>query len=427
MSTPQAHCPSWYAATRNDTTDYPPLRGETSSDVCIVGAGFTGLSAALALAERGYTVTVLEQHRIGWGASGRCGGQVIGGIPGEHRLQQQWGVDCADTLFELGYRGHDIIRRRVEQFTIACDLKWGYMDVALRPRHLAQQHASYESHCARGLEDKLSLVPAAELPALLGTERYRGGLLNRLSGHLHPLNLCLGEARAARALGVAVHEGSEVTGIRHGVMPVVTTRQGSVRAGCVVLAGNAYQYVGADLLPAQVFSAPSFIVATEPLTAEEAGRINPRDIAVCDQNLVPDYFRLSADRRLLFGGRCHYSGREARHIEHSMRKRLRAVYPMLAQKRLDFSWSGNIGVVLNRVPLLGRHGDNIYYSLGYSGHGVSLSHTCGEIVADAIGGTLERFDVFAGVPHRRIPLGQRRLNSYLVAMGMLYYRLRDLL
>jgi len=352
---------------------------------------------------------------------------VIGGIPGEHRLLRHWGRSCADSLFELGYRGHDIIQRRVEQFAIECDLRWGYMDVALRPRHLAQQQASYESHCARGMEDKVRLVSAAELPGLLGTERYRGGLLNLRSGHLHPLNLCLGEARAARALGVAVHEGSEAIGIRHGARPVVTTRQGSVRAGCVVLAGNAYQHLAADLLPAQVFSAPSFIVATEPLTEVEAARVNPRDIAVCDQNLVPDYFRLSADRRLLFGGRCNYSGREVRHIEHSMRQRLRRVYPALAHKRLDFSWSGNIGVVLNRVPLLGRHGDNIYYALAYSGHGVSLSHACGEILADAIDGTLGGLDVFQAVPHRKLPLGQRRLNSYLVALGMLYYRLRDLL
>jgi len=427
MNFPEPHCSSYYAASRNETTEYPPLRGDTSSDVCIVGAGFTGLSAALALAERGYQVTVLEQHRVGWGASGRCGGQMIGGIPGERCLAKHWGGECADTLFALGYRGHDIIQSRIERFAIECDLKLGYMDVALRPRHLDQQKASYESHCARGMESSLRLVSARELSRLLGTDVYRGGLLNMRSGHLHPLNLCLGEARAATGLGVAIHEGSAVTGIRHGARPVVTTRQGSVRAGCVVLAGNAYQFLEAGMLPGQVFPAPSYIVATEPLTEGEAERINPGDIAVCDQNTVPDYFRLSADRRLLFGGRCNYSGREERRIEHSMRTRLGRLYPQLAHKRLDFAWSGNIGVVLNRVPLLGRIGDNIYYSLGYSGHGVSLSHACGEIMADAVGGDFERLDVFAGVPRRKIPLGRGRLSGYMIALGMLYFRLRDLL
>ena len=427
MSSPEPHCASYYAATRNEFAGYPPLQGDVRSDVCVVGAGFTGLATALSLAERGYKVTVLEQHRVGWGASGRCGGQFIGGVPGERRLERHWGGACANALFDLGYRGHDIIRDRVERFAIECDLKPGYLDVALRPRHLEKQKAWYERHCARGMEDQVRLVPAEELPALLGTDVYRGGLLNMRSGHLHPLNLCLGEARAAAGLGVAIHEGSEVYGIRHGAQPVVTTRQGSVRAECVVLAGNAYQHLETAKLPGQVFPAPSFIVATEPLTEEEATRINPRDLAVCDQNIVPDYFRLSADRRLLFGGRCNYSGREARRVAHSVRTRLRRVYPGLAHKRLDFAWSGNIGIVLNRVPLLGRIGDNIYYALGYSGHGVSLSHACGEIMADAIGGTFERLDVFAGVPRHKIPLGRGRLGSYMIALGMLYFRLRDLL
>ncbi|HEY6131259.1 MAG TPA: FAD-binding oxidoreductase [Halioglobus sp.] len=421
----QPHCSSYYTATCNDTTEYPPLSGDVRSDVCVVGAGFTGIATALTLAERGYSVTVLEQYRVGWGASGRSGGQMIGGLPGEARLDKYWGEAQADTLFELGYRGHDIIARRVQQYAIDCDLKYGYIDVALKPRQLEQQKRWYEALCARGMESQLRLVAGAELPELLGTDKYQGGLINYRNGHLHPLNLCLGEARAAAALGVAIYEGSEVTGIVHGARPVVKTQQGSVQADFVVLAGDAYQHLEPRKLSGLVFPAGSFIVATEPLTVAEATQINPLDLAVCDQNHVVDYFRLSADRRLLFGGRCNYSGREPVSIEGALLPRLRRIYPQLAHKRLDYAWGGKVGIVVNRVPLLGRIGENVFYSLGYSGHGLSLTHTCGEIMADAVAGAFDRMDVFAKVPHRRIPFGQR-FGGHLVALGMLYFRLRDM-
>ena len=240
------------------------------------------------------------------------------------------------------------------------------------------------------------------------------------------MNLCLGEARAAAGLGVAIHEGSEVTQIEYGKQALVRTRNGSVRADFVVLAGNAYHHLERKALSGLVFPAGSYIVGTEPLTASEAAEINPLDLAVCDQNHVLDYFRLSADRRLLFGGMCNYSGREPRSIEAAMLPRLHKVYPQLAGKRLDYAWGGKIGIVVNRIPLLGRIGGNVFYSLGYSGHGVSLSHTCGEIMADAVAGTSEHMDLFADVPHRRIPFGHG-FGGYTVALGMLYFRLRDML
>lgn len=426
MNSPDPHCDSYYAATRNEFTEYSPLQTDVRSDVCVVGAGFTGLSAALTLAERGYKVTLLEQHKVGWGASGRCGGQIVGGIPGEAHLRKLWGDDYADAIFYLSYRGHELIAQRVQQYAIDCELKYGYMDVALKPRHLEQQKAWYDALCARGFEDQLRRVGAAEMPDIIGTTRYLGGLINMRSGHVHPLNLCQGEARAAAGLGVSIHEGSEVTGIEHGPRPVVRTRQGSVAAECVILAGNAYQYLEPGALSGLVFPAGSYIVATEPLSEAEAAQINPLDLAICDQNLVLDYFRLSADRRLIFGGRCNYSGREPRDIRAALLPRLRGVYPQLAGKRLDYAWGGKLGVVLNRVPLLGRIGDNVYYSLGYSGHGVSLSHTCGEIMADVVAGTCEHMDIFSRVSRTRIPFGQK-FGSQLVAAGMLYYRLRDLL
>ncbi|MFT4518369.1 MAG: gamma-glutamylputrescine oxidase [Halioglobus sp.] len=426
MASIEPHCPSYYAATRNDHTQYPKLQGETRCDVCVIGAGFTGIATALTLVERGYKVTVLEQNAVGWGASGRNGGQIIGGMAGEDALHKFWGEQHADALFELGYRGNDIIAQRVAKYGIDCDLKYGYIDVAVKPRHLVQQKEWFEALCERGMESQLRLVGASELPGVLGTDQYLGGMINNRNAHVHPLNLCLGEARAAASLGVAIHERSEVTDIVHGAQPLVRTAQGSVRANFVVLAGNAYNQLEPGKLSGRIFPAGTYILATEPLSDEEVAQINPLDLAVCDQNEVLDYFRLSADKRMLFGGRCNYSGREPASIEKTMSPRLRKIYPRLASKRIDYAWGGKIGIVLNRIPVMGRIGDNVFYSLGYSGHGMNMTHVCGEILADSIAGTFERLDVFSKVPHLKLPFGEK-VGGQMVAMGMLYYRLRDLL
>jgi glycine/D-amino acid oxidase-like deaminating enzyme len=426
VSSTTGHCASYYAATRNDNTEYPSLKGDSDTDVCVIGGGFTGIATALMLAERGYRVTLLEQYRIGWGASGRNGGQVIGGLAGEDRLRKFWGDSHAQALHQLAYRGHDIIADWVRRYGIDCDLKYGYMDVALKPRHLAQQRAWFEELCGQGMQDQLRLIDGRELRDLLGTEAYLGGLINRRNGHLHPLNLCLGEARAAAGLGVQIHEETPVTDIIHARRPVVVTQRGRVAADFVVLAGNAYHALERRALSALQFPAGTYIVATEPLSEQEVAEINPEDLAVCDQNEMLDYFRLSADRRMLFGGRCNYSGRVPRSIEAAIVPRMKKIYPQLADKRIDYAWGGRIGIVINRVPLVGRVGASVFYSQGYSGHGVNMTHACGEMLADAISGTLESMDLLARVPHRRLPLGQK-LGGQLVAMGMLYYRLRDML
>jgi glycine/D-amino acid oxidase-like deaminating enzyme len=249
-------------------------------------------------------------------------------------------------------------------------------------------------------------------------------LFNLRNGHLHPLNLCLGEARAAVDLGVEVYEDSGVVDIVHGAKPVVKTAGGSVKASFVVLAGNAYHNLERKNLRNRLFPAGSFILATEPLDEDEAKALNPQDVAVCDQNEVIDYFRMSADHRLIFGGRRNYSGREPRSIEGAMRPRMEKVFPQLAGRRVDNSWGGKIGVVPNRIPMLGRINGNVLYARGYCGHGVNMTHAFSEILADAIGGVFEKIDLFEKVPHRRIPFG-RKLSAELMAMAVFYYRLRD--
>ena len=422
--TVQPYPDSYYAATRNPDPGYPVLAEQIEADVCICAGGFTGVATALSLAERGYSVVVLEQNRIGWGASGRNGGQVIGGFSGEELMAKRLGEAARDLIWDIGWRGNTIIAERVEKYAIDCDFKYGYMDVALKHRHMRAFEDYYAELSRRGFADAIRMVAADEMRSVIGSDAYIGGLINQRSGHLHPLNLCLGEARAAAGLGVRLYEGSEVLAIEHGAQAVVTTASGRVKAATVVLAGNAYQQIETRQLSGQVFPAGSFIIATEPLSEALAREINPLDMAFCDPNYVLDYFRLSADRRLLFGGRCNYSGRVPASIRRSIEPRMHKIFPQLRNTRIDYEWGGNIGIVVNRVPVIGRLRDNVYYSLGYSGHGVNMTHAAGEIVAEAIGGTMEKLDLFERVGHWRIPLGQA-LSGQLVALGMLYYRLRD--
>ncbi|MCB1855524.1 MAG: FAD-binding oxidoreductase [Halieaceae bacterium] len=421
-----AYPDSYYAATRNMEVAYPALQAEVEVDVCICGGGFTGIATALSLAERGYSVAVLEQHRIGWGASGRNGGQFIGGFSGDGEIIRQLGPAVRDLVWDIGWLGNTVITRRVAQYAIDCDLKFGYMDLALKPRHMRAFEQYHEELQRRGFGDSVRMVPGQELRSVIGSDAYIGGLIDNRSGHLHPLNLCLGEARAAAGLGVQLYENSAALSLQEGGSgTLVRTAGGQVRAGAVVLAGNAYQQLRLGELRGQVFPAGSYIVATEPLSAAEAAELNPLDMAFCDPNHVLDYFRLSADRRMLFGGRCNYSGREPKSIRASIEPRMHRIFPQLRGKRIDYEWGGNIGIVLNRVPLLGRLGGSMYYALGYSGHGVNMTHASGEILADAIAGDTRKLELFERVRHRRIPLG-RTLSSQLLAVGMLYYRLLDL-
>jgi glycine/D-amino acid oxidase-like deaminating enzyme len=422
----QEHVDSYYAATAKARTDYPVLRGAQSADVAVVGGGYTGVATALTLAERGYRVALLEANRIGWGASGRNGGQIIGGISGEEKVVRRHGAGVADLVWKLRWRGHDIIFERAEKYRIDCDLKCGYIDAAVKPRHfrsLEQEHARLER---RRFPYEYRLLDVRQTRETLGTNAYCGGLINMRSGHVHPLNLCIGEARAATELGVQIFEHSPVTDIVHGARPRAVTANGHVEADAVVLGGHVFHRLEQRQLSGTTFPAGSFIIATEPLPEATRCAINPLNLAVCDMNNILDYHRLSADGRLLFGGRCNYSGRVPASIEATLRPRLLKVYPQLAGARIDYQWGGSIAIAIRRIPLLGRIDGNVYYAQGYSGHGVNATHLMGELIADAIGGTLERFDLFARMPRLRIPLGNAA-GGHLVALGMLYYRIKDLL
>ena len=422
----QEHIGSYYAATVNEVTDYPALEGKQAADICVVGAGFTGVATALTLAERGYSVALVEANRVGWGASGRNGGQIINGINGLSRIRKKHGNGIAEMIWDLRWRGNDIIHERVEKYGIQCDLKPGYIQVAPKARQVRSLEAQATEFEANGFPYPYELWDRERTRTNLGTDAFHGGFICYRDGHLHPLNLCVGEARAAHDLGVKIFEQSPVIGIKHGERPTVLTASGSISADAVVLAGNAYSRLEPKHLSNLVFPAGSYIIATEPLPASVVDEINPLDVAICDVNEVVDYFRLSADKRLLYGGACNYSGRDPASIREYIEPRMLKVYPQLKGVKIDFEWGGKIGIVLNRVLAVGRTGKNVYYCQGYSGHGVNGTHVMGEIMADAVTGTMEKFDLFAGMKHYRIP-GSQWMGNQLIALGMLYYKLRDML
>jgi len=423
MILPQSHTSSYYAASANQHIDYEPLKGAIRADVCVIGAGFTGISTALHLAERGFNVHVVEANKVGWGASGRNGGQMIGGISGDSKMASALGVEGERILWDMGWAGHEIIRDRVATYDIDCDLKSGYVDVAIKPRHIRDLETYYRLLEKYDFPHHYQILSKHETQDLLGTEAYIGALRNEGNGHVHPLNLCLGEAAAAVSLGATIYEQSPVLEIKRGEKAIVITEEGSITADFVVLAGNAYHFLEPKLRGI-LFPVNSFIIGSEPLSDALVDQINPQDLAVCDPNYILEYFRLSADKRLLFGGRFTYFGSDPEVIKQNLIPRMLKIYPQLANTKFDYGWGGTIGVSANRVPQMGRLAPNIIYSQGYSGHGVNVTHLAGKIMADTVCGTLEHFDIFAKIKPLWLP-GQHLFRNQMVALGMMYYKLVD--
>ncbi|MCB4768593.1 FAD-binding oxidoreductase [Ancylobacter sp. Lp-2] len=422
------HTGSYYAATANSYAPFPPLAESIEADVCIVGGGFTGINTALELAERGLKVVVLEANRIGWGASGRNGGQITGSLSGDVAMAREFrrtlGEAADDYIWNLRWRGHAIIRARVAKYAIPCDLKNGHVQAATKPAHVAELRTMHAEAVARGMGADISFVEGEALRALLEVPIYLAGLHNRRNMHVHSLNLVIGEAQAAASLGVRLFEDSEVTRLIPGKRPVVETARGRVSADTVMLAGNAYHRLGRGRMRGVLFPASLGILATAPLDAATARAINPLDVAVYDNRFVLDYHRLTADRRLIFGGGTNYSGRDSADIATELRPALERTYPRLKGIGIDFQWSGKAGIIANRIPHLGRVAPNIFYAEGYSGHGIATSHIVAEIMAQAITGTMAEFDVFDAVKRLRLPMGAALAHQAL-ALGMWYFQLRE--
>nr|WP_193408130.1 FAD-binding oxidoreductase [Pseudomonas silesiensis] len=418
---------SYYSATLKQETDYPTLQGEVSVDVVIIGGGFTGVASAVELAERGLKVALIETHKIGWGASGRNGGQVTSSLSGDEAMRKQMrkslGTEVDNFIWRLRWRGQEIIEARVARYGIDCDLKHGHLHAAMKSAHMEELRSFHDEAQRRGLGDSVTLLDRAGVRAHLASDQYLGALKNTRNLHLHPLNLCIGEARAAESLGVLIFEHSEVLKIIHGDRPSVVTAQGRVNAKQVMLAGDVYHKLEPKQLKGKIFPAMGGIVTTAPL-GDLARQLNPQDLAVYDCRFVLDYYRMTADGRLLFGGGANYSGRDSRDIAGELRPCIERTFPQLKGVDIEFQWSCAMGIVVNRIPQLGKLSDNVWYCQGYSGHGIATSHIMGEIMAEAITGSLRHFDTFAACKHIKVPLGDIFGNPMLAA-GMWYYQMLE--
>lgn len=418
---------SYYEASVSRPPIAPALQGELEVDTCIIGGGFTGLSSALELAQRGRQVAILEAKAIGWGASGRSGGQIIHGFAAHHLdvIAKAAGVS-EKQLFDLSLAAVELVHQRAATHQIDCDIRRGYADAAVKPRHLRDLHDWAEKAEKDYNYPHNTVLDAVRFREVVTSRAYCGGLINDISGHLHPLKYVLGLAEAARQAGAAIYENSAAAEIKEdGSAVIVTTAAGRVRCRQVLVACNAYLDGLLPPIAARVMPVGTYIGATEVL-GEAADKLIADQRSVCNTNFVLDYYRVSADQRLLFGGRVSYSTRPPRDLPASLRRRMLSVFPQLAAVKFEYVWGGYVAITRSRFPDIGRAGKAIYYAQGFSGHGVAMTGYAGKIIADAICGDEEKFDVFARVRHRSFP-GGTGLRTPLLVLAMLYYRLRDLL
>ncbi len=422
-----AHTPypeSFYAASANPVPARPELQGDVETDVCIIGAGYTGLSTAISLLENGFKVVIVEAAKVGFGASGRNGGQIVNSYSRDiDVIERTAGTKEAQLMGQMAFEGGRIIRERIAKYNINCDLKDGGVFAAFTKKqmaHLESQKKLWERYGHTQLE----LMDAKRIREVVGSDNYIGGTLDMSSGHIHPLNLALGEAAAVESLGGVIYEQSPATRIERGTNPVVHTPKGRIKPKFIVVAGNAYLGNLVPELAAKTMPCGSQVIATEPLNAELAKSLIPNDYCVEDCNYLLDYFRLTGDKRLIYGGGVVYGARDPANIEAIIRPMMLKTFPQLKNVKIDYAWTGNFQLTLSRLPQMGRIGDNIYYSQGCSGHGVTYTHLAGRVLGEALRGQAERFDAFASLPHYPFP-GGRLFRVPFTAMGAWYYALRD--
>lgn len=424
MQTVNSNC-SYYEASANTKKSYPSLEAKVEADVCIIGGGFTGLSAALHLAEKSYSVILLEAKTIGWGASGRNGGQVCQGHNKDHaELVSLVGKQAADNLWDMSLDAVNLVKNLIAKHSIACDLKTGVLHAATKPAHSDEIKQNVE-YCNEQLAySALHYLDSTRVADMLGTDRFYAAELWSDAAHLHPLNYALGLADAADKAGVIFYENSPVLRYSSKNPTEVSTPNGRVNTKYILLACNGYLEKLEPRIAGKIMPMNNFILATEPLDEATTNRINPNDVAVADSLFVINYFKLSADNRLLWGGGENYTSRFPKNIGQFVRKYMLQYYPELADTRIDYGWGGRLAITLNRMPCFARLDNNLFSAQGYSGHGVALATMGGKIIADAISGSAEKFDLLAQVPTPSFPGGTLLRWPGLVA-GMLYYAMKD--
>ena len=416
---------SYYTATANPHESFSPLKGEVKADVCVIGGGYAGLSAALHLAEHGYKTVLLEANRVGWGASGRNGGQIH---PGQRRdqfaLEASVGKDHARALWGLAEDARKLVTGLIERHGIDCDLTPGLIHCAHKQAYVDDYRAEVEHLRETYGYDLIEFLDKDALSEKVGSEGYFGGTLDHGGGHLHALNFALGLAKAASDAGAGIHENSRVTAIRRGKRVTLETAEGSVSADFCVVACNGYLE---NLLPkvaSRALPINNFIATTRPLSEKEArGLIRDRE-AVSDSRFVVYYYRLTADNRLLFGGGENYSRSFPADIASFVRPHMERIYPQLRGIEIEHAWGGTLAITAKRMPYVTRLDPNLYAVCGFSGQGVTIAPLAGQLVAEAINGQMSRFDVFSTLKTPAFP-GGTLLRYPIMALALMWFSLRD--
>ena len=423
---------SYYAASANEQPHYPKLESDIEVDVCVVGGGFAGLSSAIELADKGYKVAVLEANYIGFGASGRNGGQLIAGLACEQDvIESALGLTAAKQVWNMTIEALDLVRERVKRFNINCDLVDGFLSVSVNEKKGKKLRHWYDDTAKKYQYDTdTKWIEPTDLKDWINSPRYFNGYYDKRGGHLHPLNFCLGLARGAASLGVQIYQHSAVTQMQQGQTVKLHTKAGSVKASFVVLAGNIFlPEIAPKLAPnlaKRIMPVGTYIIGTEPIDEKLAKKLIPKNCAVCDSNFVLDYFRFSKDSRMIYGGRVSYSAMTPRNLTSKMQARMVLTFAELANTKVEFTWGGFVDITMNRAPDFGRIADNVYYLQGFSGHGVALTGLAGKLVAEAITGDATRFDVFSKIKHHDFP-GGKLLRTPALVLGMAWYQLKDAL
>ena len=418
---------SYYTATSQSLPEQPALKDNITADVCVIGAGLAGLSAALELANAGFQVVLLEAKRIAWGASGRNGGQAIAGYAcGEEPFEKVMTMAESKEAFNLTVEGLDLMRQRIQKYDIDCDWVDGYMTASVRSKTTPDLFEWADRMTTVYDYPHLQKIQPDEMPEWLASERYHAGVLDKNSAHLHPLKYALGLAQAAMNAGVRIYENTQATQIKYSDPAIVKTSSGQVTASFVILAGNVYTDDLAPKIAKRIMPVGTYIVTTEQLPHEVAEGLIKNRIAVSDNNFVLDYFRVTNDDRMLFGGRVSYSGMTPPNLPVAMRKTMLRAFPQLDFAQIEYCWGGYVDVTMNRAPDFGRLANNVYYLQGFSGHGLILTGIAGKIAAEAVRGQAERFDLFSKLRHLPFP-GGKYLRMPAQVLGMAYYRLKDYL
>ena len=415
---------SYYTASAPVAPTYEQLEGNITADVCIVGAGYTGLSSALHLAKRGYKVVILEAETVGFGASGRNGGHVGTGQRMEQQdIEAKFGRETAHSLWNMSLEAVDTVRNLILENNIECDLKYGNVHFAHKRVYCEELEEDIEFFANRYNFNELEYIPNNRINEVIGSEAYYGAQWNKAALHLHPLKYALGLAKAALDAGVTIYENSRVQSYS-GTPVIIKTGEGQVTASDLILACNGYIEDLEPKINGYIMPINNFVLATEPLSPEILVSLVPKDTSMGDSRFVVNYWKLSGDNRLIFGGGENYRRGFPSDIKRFVQKYMLQVYPQLSDTQIDYGWGGTLAITMNRLPHFGRINGNIWYLQGYSGHGVPTATFAGKLVAEAISGKHERFDIMANLPTAKFPGGTLLRWPGMVA-GMLYYAMRD--